>query len=136
MMFLPIMCQLRGSCRLNITKLPRASIATYLTGGSTTTTSVYTVQQRPFLWQGASGEGTSCNHLRFVLHQPRRSPVPLNACFVCGETGHWKQWESGKSNFVLSQNKPSFKGSLRMHLNFWRENLETSSFILGVIEHG
>uniref|UniRef100_A0A7M5TTX5 CCHC-type domain-containing protein n=1 Tax=Clytia hemisphaerica TaxID=252671 RepID=A0A7M5TTX5_9CNID len=47
------------------------------------------LHQRPFLWQGASGEGTSTNHLQ-PFSQPRRYPVPLNACFVCGETGHWK----------------------------------------------
>ncbi|XP_066925937.1 uncharacterized protein [Clytia hemisphaerica] len=50
---------------------------------------VLPLQQRPFLWQGASGEGTS-NRLQFIPNQPQRYPVPLNACFVCGETGHWK----------------------------------------------
>ena len=48
------------------------------------------LQQRPFLWQGAIGDGTGNNQLQATTSQPRRFSVPLNVCFSCGETGHWK----------------------------------------------
>ena len=52
---------------------------------------VATSVQRPFLYQGAAGVGQQ----NFQLHnisqsQPIRYPVPLNTCFLCCETGHWK----------------------------------------------
>ena len=95
-------------------------------------------QQPPFLRQGAVEMAQqTINPKPHHIHTGSTYHSTSALFAAIGNTSALEQQQDeGKSDCVFIENKPRVKGSLKRHLQFWRETLEASPHILSIIEHG